>query len=235
MVCPCCNLDACPEKGACCIDGQCVDYVSESECSDLGGAWQGCCSRCHPSADANTGSVTFPCGDTSTPTCCDAFAARYSQVVISLSGLAAGPFPNFGDCSCMNSTYVFDIDIAPPANSLFQQLVDEQIPGALSDCPFTQGSDVWCQITCRSQNAASKLSLFLLTFNREIQWQYERPGAIENNTVVLPFNVFADGDVCITTCEDLVDAIQVSISVTPAGPNPLRCDTSNATSSVTFQ
>jgi hypothetical protein len=231
MVCVCC--DTCPEKGSCCVNGSCVDYVSESECSELGGAWQGCCSRCHPTADLNTQSVTFPCGDTSTPTCCDAFAARYSQVVITLQGLAAAvPGDGFTDCSCMNSTYVFDINIQPIVGGLVQTLIDEQIPGALSDCPFTQNSDVWCQISCRSQKTNSGvLSLFWRTFNRNVEWEYFGGGF--DLTISLVSNKFSSGNVCSTTCDDLIDAIETSVQFFFESNN--RCNRSNAVATATFQ
>jgi hypothetical protein len=236
MVCVCC--DTCPEKGSCCVNGSCVDYVSESECSELGGAWQGCCSRCHPTRDLLTGVVTFPCGDTSTPTCCNAFSDRYSQVVITLEGLAAGPQAQSSDCSCMNSTYVFDINLGNVGGNLVQFLVREQIPGALLNCPLSNEGDVWCEILCRTDKTVPQnikqgvLSLFWQTFNRNIEWQYRR-SFVFDLTVSLVANKSVSGNVCSTTCDDLIDAIETSAQFFFESNN--RCDRSNAVATATFQ
>lgn len=237
MVCACCNLDGCPSGGACCVDGECVDGLSEAECQGLGGTWQGCCSRCHPTGNAGAGTATYPCGDTSTPTCCDAFAARYSQIVITLSGLV-GTDPGVSDCSCMNSTYVFDLDIGPVAGALVQELVSETVPGALSGCPFGDLVDVVCEVECISQKTTpgniedGVLSLTWKTFGQNIRWQYERV-FVFLLTLVVVGSKSADGNVCTTTCDDLVDNIDASVSVTFS--SSARCDRSNATASATFQ
>jgi hypothetical protein len=114
MVCACCNLDGCPQKGACCKDGECIDYLSESECNDLGGTWQGCCVRCHPTFNASTGLFVYPCGDTSTDTCCEVLWSRFSQVVVTIEDASgpSSPPPEIADidCACFNGTYIVDGD-----------------------------------------------------------------------------------------------------------------------------
>jgi hypothetical protein len=113
MVCACCNLDGCPSGGACCVDGECVDGVSQAECASLGGTWLGCCVRCHPRFNANTGQLVYPCNDTTTPTCCDTLWSRVSQVVLTVAGAAEQPSTAFLadlDCECFNGTYILDAD-----------------------------------------------------------------------------------------------------------------------------
>jgi hypothetical protein len=111
MVCACCNL--CPSGGACCVGGECVDGVSQAECASLGGTWQGCCVRCHPTFNTNTASYVYPCNDTTTPTCCATLWDRVSQVVVTVEN-AVAQSSGFEiaaiDCGCFNGTYIFDED-----------------------------------------------------------------------------------------------------------------------------
>jgi hypothetical protein len=231
MVCPCCNLDDCPEKGACCVNGECIDYLSESECDDLGGTWQGCCERCHPTYNAQTDIRSFPCGDTSTPTCCDAFAAKYTQVVITLQGLVKGTGAST-DCSCMNSTYVFDIDLQPlSGTTLVQDLVAETLNNALSGCPFTTNDDVICEIQCNSQYANDTLTLLWQTRSNHVTWKYEAGGIFLTLGVITTQS--ESGDACETTCDDLADNITATVSFTFSSNS--ECDRSNASASITFQ